>query len=133
MKSYRWAAWCALLAIVGNVGITHAQTLFRTQLKDKYGFKIVSCNTCHVSGKPKTMRNDFGQLFADELAAKTVTDRLNKVKTLDRDDPKRKAVEETVTKEFHEALKKIEAMEAPGGGTYADALKAGEVDGITLK
>jgi len=145
MRKYRLATWCALIAMLVNAGIAPAQGLFRTELKNKYGFKTVSCYTCHsrksevaddqvakFEDNSKSFRNAFGKLFDEHLKGKKVTSRLTAVKGLDKEDPKRMAVEKEVKTEFNEALKKIEATKAKDGKTYAEKLKKGEVDGVKL-
>jgi cytochrome c553 len=121
------------LTIAGNPGTAQAQTEFKTALQKKYDYKLVSCNTCHVSGEEKTVRNDFGKLFAKELEGKKVTERLEAVKDLESDDAKRVKVKEETTEEFLAALKKIEDMKSANGKTYGELLKAGEIEGVKLK
>lgn len=138
MRKRRLAAWCGLVAMILHVGAACAQGIFRTELKKKYGFRTVSCYTCHArvpSGteNPKQYRNDFGKLFEARLKGKNVTARLKEVKGLKRGDPRRASVESDVRQQFLEVLKKVEQLAYPGGGTYADALRDGKIDGIKLK
>lgn len=121
----------ALCVVVLVGGTAIAQTLFKKALQDKYEFKSVSCNTCHVQGEKKDKRNEFGQLFADELKEKNVTQRINDAKDSEDDAVKDKVYDE-VTKEFLAALKKIEAKKIDNGKTYAELLKTGEVEGVKL-
>ena len=130
MRKLRLGAWICLVAILLNSTGVFAQTLFKKELQAHYGVKSVSCNTCHVSGKPKKMRNDFGELFAKGLAGKNVTKRIKESKS----DPDLKAkVEAEVKKEFGEVMKKIDKMKYPGGGTYGEAIKAGKIAGVKLE
>ncbi len=138
MKTHRLAAWCALVAMLANASITCGQTMFRTELQKKYNFRSVSCFTCHEKNvpsdvdEPKKYRNAFGKMFDKEFAGKNISQRLNEVKSLDRDDPKRVKVEEEIKKEFHAALEKIEQMEVKGR-KIADWLKSGDIEGVKLR
>jgi len=38
-----------------------------------------------------------------------------------------------IEKEFLETFKKLEKLKAPGGKTYAEAIRAGEIDGTKLR
>lgn len=148
MTKFRLTAWCGIVAVVLNSSVVFAQTEFKNALTEKYGFKTVSCYTCHSkktevteeewdkateAGSTKKLRNSFGKEFDKHLKDKNVTGRLAEVKGLDPDDEKRIAVEQAVQKDFLEALKVIEAMKAPSGGTYAEALEKGEIEGVTLR
>lgn len=141
MKKLLVAVVIAML-IVPTTAPVSAQTLFRNDLKDKYDHKTVSCYVCHARVKredlkpgevAKQFKNDLGKLFEKEMAGVDATKKLEKVKKLKRDDPNRVAVEEAMSKAFLAALEKIEAMDAPEGGTYADAFKEGKIEGIKLR
>ena len=72
--------------------------------------------SCHF-GKSKKNRNDYGKALS---------------KLLKKDDYKTarvKAEAEAVDKELEEAFKKVEAMKSPGGQTYGERIKAGELPG----
>lgn len=114
------------------------QTLFKNIMRDKYKeeVKTISCFACHErvergTEDPKKYRNDLGKIFAKEFEGTDVTPRLEAVSRLKRDDPERVKVEEEVTKEFNAILEKIEAMDAPEGGTYKEAFLSGGIDGFT--
>lgn len=131
-----------LLSLVG-VGLlasaASADTLFMKALKQKYDFKLVSCNTCHMAGKdPKTdkaygkeVRNDFGKLFEPALDAKKMHDQLHAIKDAKKDE--KPALQEKATADFLEALTAVEAIKADDGKTYGEKLKAGDMEGVTLK
>lgn len=83
-------------------------------------FKKASCNTCHVKGEKKDVRNAYGE----ELAKLIEGDAGSRIKEAgDNKD----AVKEAVNKEAMEAMMKVESMKAPGGGTYGEMLKAGKI------
>ena len=124
-----------------------AHSAFMKALKAKYEFKSVSCSACHskkdeiaeedmekYKEDPKHFRNGFGKLFEPLLEGKDVDSRVEKASALKKEDKddEAEAIEETVKKDFLEALEKVEAMKNDAGKSYADLLKAGEVDGIRL-
>ena len=124
-----------------------AHSLFMKALKAKYEFKSVSCSTCHskkdeiaeedmekYKEDPKHFRNSFGQLFMPHIKGKKIDDRVEEAKELKKNDMDDKAdeLEAGVTADFLEALEKVEAMKNDAGKTYAELLKAGEIDGIRL-
>ena len=53
------------LSMLGPSGDAQAQTEFKVALAKKYAGMTVSCNTCHVSGEEKKVRNDFGEQLPD--------------------------------------------------------------------
>jgi len=116
-----------------------ADTMFMKAVKEKYGFKTVSCNTCHMAGKDpatgklykKEVRNEFGKLFEPELEKKKMHDQLHAIKDADKD--AKPALQEAATKDFLAALIVVEAMKADDGKTYGEKLKAGEVEGVKMK
>ena len=130
MRTYRIAAWCCIIAMAANTSSVFGQNLFKKLMQNHYKVKSVSCNSCHVSGKPKTMRSDFGKLFDTELKGKDISKRLEDAKN----NPEQKAaVEKVVATEFMDALKKIDKKEYPGSGTYGDAIQAGKINGIKVE
>ena len=135
----RATAWlCCAIVLAMNFSPVLAQTEFRKALQAKYNFRTVSCFTCHArvqpgTENPKQFRNDFGKLFDSHLKDKNVTERLNEVKSLSSTDEKKKQVQEAVTKDFMDALEKIEGQDHPDGGTWGEALKAGKIEGTKLR
>jgi hypothetical protein len=120
-----------------------ASPLFVKSLREKYDFKLVSCFTCHkkgddpATGEPygKEVRNEFGHVFEEALKGKDITARMNKSKAaLEAGNEDEKAtIDAAITKDFLEALTKVEAQKAADGKTYGDKFKAGEIEGVKLK
>lgn len=127
MKRLRFASWIAILAIALNASGVYAQSLFKKAMTEHLKLKSVSCSACHIAGKPKTNRSDFGKLFEKELTGKNVTARL---KSAPSSPSEKQVVESAVKKEFIDALKKVVKKEYPGGGTYGEAIKAAKIKGI---
>ncbi len=135
MKRRSVSLLCCLLVLAMNVSPIFAQTEFRKALQEKYNFKSVSCYTCHERVKlgtenPKQYRNDFGKEFDKLLKGKNVTARLDEVKGLDSEDPKKTKVQDEVTKEFLEALQKVIEVKSSSGETYGELLKNATLDGV---
>jgi len=85
-------------------------------------FKKAGCNACHVKGKPKSMRNAYGEEIA-KLIPGDAKDRISEAKEAGTDDAEKAKVD----KEFMDALKKVEALKSAGGRTYGEILKAHEL------
>lgn len=79
----------------------------------------------------KEVRNEFGKLFEPALAAKNMNAQLAAIKAANG--AAKKPLQEMATKDFLEALSGVEVMKADDGKTYAEKLKAGEVEGVKLK
>lgn len=105
-----------------------AEGVLGTAMKSHYRLRSVSCYSCHVKGEDKSVLNDFGKTVLELIADKKVSERLAAVKDAEKEEKDR--VKDAIEKEFLEALKKFETMKTPGGKTYAEAIKAGEIEGI---
>jgi hypothetical protein len=129
----------AVVAVGSLASAASADTLFMKALKEKYDFKIVSCNTCHAKGTDpatgeaygKEVRNDFGKLFEPSLDEKKMHDQLHAIKDAKGD--AKKPLQEKASADFLAALAVVEAMKADDGKTYGEKLKAGEIEGVKLK
>ena len=89
----------------------------------------VSCNACHVKGKPKTERSEFGKLFFKQLKDKNISATFKS-----KSGPDKKTYEKDVMiPAFKEALKKVKAQKNKEGETYDDLIKAGKIPEITKK
>lgn len=121
-----------VLMVAGWTASSDAHTTFKKRLEEKYEGTKVSCNACHVEGEKKTVRNDFGKLFHKEFEAKEL-DLTEGFKS--RKGAERKQYEkEVMVPAFDEALKKVkEKTIEEGGDTYDTLIKAGKLDGVTLR
>ena len=149
----------SLLAIGLFSGTASAHSVFMKALKAKYEFRTVSCNTCHVpksdiaeedlpkyEENSKQFRNEFGKLFLPPLKGKNVDDRAEEASAAkkaareassdaeaEKLEAKADEIEAGLSKDFLEALEKVEAMKDKATGkTYAELLKNGEVEGVRL-
>lgn len=117
---------CSAVALFASAQPVNALPQFKKEFNDKYvegagsaefeaAVKKASCNLCHVKGKPKDVRNAYG----DELAKLIPGDAKDRIsEASDKDAEKAK-----VNKELAEAFKKVEAMKSPAGATYGELLK----------
>lgn len=109
-----------------------AHMAFKKQLAKKYAGTKVSCNACHIKGKPKTERNDFGKLFAKEFKAQKLELSAGFKAQPDKDS-KKEYIKSVMIPEFDKALKKIKELKNADKEKYDDLIKAGKQDGIKLK
>lgn len=119
---------------------TMAHSVFKKSMEKSYPIMKVSCNSCHVKGEKKTVRNDFGELFFKELKADEVTQSWKDAKTNGRD--AQKAYEkDTMLPLFEKALKKVKEATVPevedvtnpdAGKTWDEMIKSEKVDGIKV-
>lgn len=95
-------------------------------LQDAFANKVIgSCKVCHINGKPKTIRNPFGQSL-DELIPGNAAARLKKA---GKESKEAKAQEQArIDKQFLVALDKVLNLpSASGGGTYGARIKKGKL------
>ena len=110
---------------------TQAHMSFKKSLGKKYPDMKVSCNACHVKGKPKTERNEFGKVFFKELKDKKLTEGFKKAKDAGEH---KKYEKEVMVPAFTKALEKIKKMKPKDKEmTYDELIKAGEIAEITKK
>jgi hypothetical protein len=129
--------------------------LFAKALKEKYNLRTVSCYTCHAQTiNPqmpvgKEVRNDFGKLFADQLVGKMIVARMadsknaaeaaqaaedaGNMKLADELRAKKEQIDAGITKDFHDALLKVEPQKHSSGDTYQKILQAGDLERLKPK
>jgi hypothetical protein len=120
---------CLALAVIGMTAMfcqtASAHSAFKKALQEKYDFKSVSCNSCHVKGKPKSDRNDFGKALHEPLEemkfdGKGLTEKYEEVKG-------------EMSAAFLKALETVSKEKSPSGKTWGELLKNAEIDGIKPK
>jgi len=77
-----------------------------TQIEGEDGVVKNACNVCHVKGKAKKMRNEFGQKLSKLLNKKDDKDNEAKIQA---------------------SIKKVVEMKSSKGPTYAELLKEGKL------
>jgi hypothetical protein len=130
---------CLALAVIGMTAMfcqtASAHSAFKKALQEKYDFKSVSCNSCHVKGKPKSDRNDFGKALHEPLEemkfdGKGLTEKYEEVKG---DKALKEAFEKEMSAAFLKALETVSKEKSPSGKTWGELLKNAEIDGIKPK
>ncbi|MEZ6096781.1 MAG: hypothetical protein R3C03_21580 [Pirellulaceae bacterium] len=61
------------LFMISSTTDAYGHTVFKKVMQKKYSELRVSCEACHVKGKPKTERNEFGQKFFEQLKDQELT------------------------------------------------------------
>ena len=131
---------CVAVVAVAMMGLlvqsASAHSAFKKALQEKYDFKSVSCNSCHIKGKKKTERNDFGKAFKDlqklDYDGMGLTEKFEAVKA-GGNDAEQDAFEEEMKKAFLKVLEDVEKKESPDGKTWGELLKTADIDGIKPK
>lgn len=120
--------WLIAIALCSQ-SIASAHTVFKQQLQKKYPGLSIKCEVCHVKGKEKTVVNDFGKLFVEELAEH---DLIEKWKALESE-AKEEFEKETMAPVFDKAFEKIKVLENDEGKVWHDIFDAGEMKNTKLK
>lgn len=116
-----------------------AHVTFKKELEKKYPKMKVSCNACHVSGKPKKERNEFGKLFYEELKSEKIsaTFQAKKKAQKHKEYEKKKMIPLFVKalEKIHKQKQQIDGEDGKkvDGKSYDELIKAGEIKNITLK
>ena len=110
--------------------VANAHMTFKKEFSNKYPNMKISCNACHVKGKKKTERNEFGKLFYKEMKDKKLTAGFKSKSGSER----KKYEKDVMVPEFKKALEKIKKMKPKDKEqTYEELIKAGEMPEITKK
>ena len=125
----------AFAMMAATSGKASAHSAFKKALQTKYDYKSVSCNSCHVKGKPKSERNEFGKVFhkpLDEMKfdGKGRTEKYEEVKG---DKALKDAFEVEMAEAFLKALEAVSKEKSSGGKTWGELLKNAEIEGIKPK
>lgn len=133
MSFFRTLLVSGLALAVVAIGSTQAEAhmAFKKHMQKKYEGTSVSCNACHVKGKPKTERSEFGKLFFKEFKENklTLSEEWNAKEKADRKEYETKIM----VPAFDKALKKIKEKKNKEDEKYDDLIKAGKIDGIKWK
>ena len=120
------------LAVCGVVFATNpasGHTVFKKFLQGKYKNLQIKCEACHIKSKPKTVRNEFGNLFYTTLKDKDLTKQWEALKG----EEKRKFEKETMTPAFEKALEIVKEKKNDKDKKYADMISAGEIENMGIK
>lgn len=127
----RVVCYSMTLVLFASAVPAEGHTVFKKALEKKFEGVRVSCDTCHVKGKPKTERNEFGQLFHEQFKEEELT---AKWEAFGADRTGKKAFEtEVMTPSFHKALEKVKQMKNKEEMTYEALIKECKLDGLKPK
>ncbi len=105
--------------------------VFKLTLESEVEELRVTCFACHVKKEPKTIRNEFGELFFKEFKGMELS---SKWQEAENDAEARKKFEEEVmAPAFIKALKKIGEKEHESGEKYLDLITEGKIEGTKLR
>ena len=122
------AALCWLLT---PSNLAHGHSFMTKPFKARYELRSVTCYACHVKGEEKDVVSDFGEVLKKLLEGKDVAARAETLKDLEKED--REKLTEELTKDLTDALDELDKLDAPSGKKYAEAIKAGEIEGTKIK
>lgn len=116
-----------------------AHMIFKKELEKKYPTMKVSCNACHVKGKPKTERSDFGKLFHEQLKSENISATFKaKKKAKQHKDYEKKKMIPLFKKALETVQKQKQQIDGKDGKkvdgkSYDELIKAGKIENITVK
>jgi hypothetical protein len=134
------SAGLLLLGVVVTLGfwVSKAQALpqFKDAFKAKYvdnsndpqfkaDFKKASCNTCHVKGEKKSVRNDYGKALA-KFTGGTVHKDMAAAEASGGDSAKQAVLDKAV-QALGEGFDKVADEKSSTGETYGERIKAGKL------
>lgn len=115
-----------------NVTTAEAHTVFKKALEKSYSGVKVSCNACHMKGKPKSERNEeLGKAIYEELKELELTKEWKAKKGSE----KREFQKEVMLPAFKKAMKvvKEKKKDEAGESTWHQLIETAELDGLKLK
>lgn len=132
MKYWMLAAaflFAGLLAPAANV-TAHSELKKEMEKGNKH--LKVSCNACHVKGKKKTVRNEFGEALFQEFKQFKFSEAIHKIKDKKK---KKEYFEKNVFPEYRKAFKKVATKDVKNkkGDKWADLVKNGKLPGVKLR
>ncbi|MDA8563013.1 hypothetical protein N9L06_01030 [Mariniblastus sp.] len=120
------------VAFTSTVTTVEAHTVFKKALEKSYKGVKVSCNACHLKGKPKSERNEgLGKVFYEQLKELKLTEEWKTKKGKE----KREFQKEVMLPAFEKALKvvKEKKKDEAGDATWGQLIETAELDGLKLK
>ena len=125
-------AACVVFNFAFAATTVEAHTVFKKALEKSYKEVKVSCNACHLKGKPKSERNEeLGKAIYEELKELNLTEDWKAKKGTE----KRAFQKEVMLPAFKKALKVIKEKkkDEDGEATWDELIKTVELDGLKLK
>ncbi len=103
-----------------------AHDAFKEPMQKRYGLKTVSCKVCHPNNKDRSIRNPFGEHYAQALKGQDMTTKFNEAS--EKGEEAQKAYEKEMVKAFIEAMQVVEKKPI----TIEEWIKTGMLNGTRL-
>lgn len=110
-------------------GSTEAHTIFKKFISTKYTNLQVKCEACHIKGKDKEIRNEFGDLFYKQLKDQELTKKWKSLKGKE----KQAYEKEVMTPAFEKALEAVKKQKNSKDQLYGDLIAKGEIENMGIK
>jgi disulfide oxidoreductase YuzD len=126
---------CLLIVTFGCLGLMVSTAKAHTEIKNmfekEYSHLKVTCNACHVQGKGKEVRNEFGEAIHAKFADQDFSKKFKEIK--DKDE-KKKFMEETILPVVKKSVSEVVDKESnKAGEKWADLIKNATLPGVTPK
>lgn len=119
-------AWLASFCLPSK---SEAHTIFKKFISTKYTNLQVKCEACHLKGKDKEIRNEFGELFYKQLKDQELTKKWKSLKG----NEKRKYEKEVMIPAFEKALEEVKKQKNAKDQIYGDLIAKGEIENMGIK
>ena len=108
-----------------------AHTEIKNLLEKEHSHLKATCNACHVQGKGKEVRNEFGQAIHAKVASEDFSAKYKEIK--DRAE-KKKYMEETILPAIKKSMSEVIENESnKEGEKWADLIKNATLPGVKPK
>jgi disulfide oxidoreductase YuzD len=108
-----------------------AHTEIKNMFEKEYAHLKVTCNACHVQGKGKEVRNEFGAAIHKKVADEDFSKKFKEIK--DKAE-KKKYMEETILPAIKKSVAEVVEKESNSAGDkWADLIKNATLPGVTPK
>lgn len=120
------------LACLGlSVSTASAHTEIKNMFEKENPHLKVTCNACHVQGKGKEVRNEFGEAIHAKVADQEFSKKFKEIK--DKEE-KKKFMEETILPAVKKSVAEVVDKESnKAGEKWADLVKNATLPGVTPK
>jgi cytochrome c553 len=121
----------ALVLFAVSVDAAQAHTEIKNMFEKENSHLKVTCNACHVQGKGKEVRNEFGEAIHKKVADEEFSKKFKEIK--DKDE-KKKFMEETILPAIKKSVAEVVEKESnKDGEKWADLIKNATLPGVTPK
>ncbi len=126
---------CLLVVSLACLGLSVSTASAHTEIKNMFEKENphlkVTCNACHVQGKGKEVRNEFGEAIHAKVAEQEFSKKFKEIK--DKAE-KKKFMEETILPAVKKSVAEVVDKESnKAGEKWADLVKNATLPGVTPK